>query len=74
MLMLRGVVWVFLKVALIGALAWFMTWLPNDNVEGVNGVWASADGPMTRRESKRAVPPKNRFVPYFAGLELELWK
>jgi len=33
-------------------------------------VCANADEPETRRESKRTVPPKNRLVPYFAGLEL----
>jgi hypothetical protein len=42
-------------------------------VEGVNLIWANADEPGTRRQSKRAVPPKNRFVPHFTGLELTLW-
>jgi hypothetical protein len=43
--------------------------------ETVTGeVWANADEPATSRGSKRTVPAKKRFVPYFAGLELELWK
>jgi len=42
--------------------------------EGVNLIWANADQPGTRRESKKAVRPKNGSVPYFAGLELELGK
>jgi hypothetical protein len=74
LLMLRGTAWVFLRVALIAALDWFTTWLPKDSVEGVNGVWANADEPGTRRETKRAVLPKKRSIPCFAGLELELWK
>jgi hypothetical protein len=37
-------------------------------------VWANAGEPGTRRQSKRTVPPRNRFVPYFAGLKLLLWK
>jgi hypothetical protein len=37
-------------------------------------VCANAHEPGMKRESKRTVPPKKRFVPYFAGLELELWK
>jgi hypothetical protein len=48
--------------------------LPKDSVAGVNVVCANADEPRTSRESKRTVPPKNALVPYFAGLELELWK
>jgi hypothetical protein len=43
-------------------------------VEGVNLIWANADQPVTRRESKTTVRPKKRSVPYFADLELELWK
>jgi hypothetical protein len=43
-------------------------------IEGVNLLWANADEPRMRRENKRIVPPKNRFVPYFAGFELELWR
>jgi hypothetical protein len=74
LLILRGTAWVFLSVALIAALGWFTAWLPKDSVRGANGVWASADEPGTRRKSRRAVPPKNRFVPCFAGLELEQWK
>jgi hypothetical protein len=74
LLMLRGTAWVFLRVALIAALDWFMTWLPKDSVEGVNLTWANADAPGMRRKNKRAVPPKNRLVAYFAGLELELWE
>jgi hypothetical protein len=70
LLMLRGTAWVFLSVALIGALDWLTTWLPKDNAEGVNVVWANADDPGTRRKSKRAVPPKNRLVPCLAGLKL----
>jgi hypothetical protein len=65
---------VFLRVALSAALDWSTTWLPKDNVEGVSEVCANADEPRARRESKRKVPPRNSFVPYFAGLELELWK
>jgi len=68
LLMLRGTALVFLSVALIAALDWFTTWLPKESAEGVNVVWASADEPGMRRKSKMAVPPKNRFVPYFAGL------
>jgi len=71
LLMLRGTAWVFLRVALIGALDWFTSWVPKENVEAVNLIWPKADEPGTRRKSKRAVPPKNR-SPYFAGLELEL--
>jgi hypothetical protein len=74
LLMVRGTAWVFLRVALSAVLDWFMTWSPKDSVEGVNLTWADADEVKTRRKSKRAVPPKNRLVPYFAGLELELWK
>jgi hypothetical protein len=75
LLMLKGKAWVFLSVVLIAALGWFTTWLPNDNVEGANGVWAKADEPGTSRESKRtdskkAFPPTNRFIPYIAGLKL----
>jgi hypothetical protein len=46
--------------------------LAGETVTGV--VWANADELRTSRESKRTVPPKKRFVPHFAGLELELWK
>jgi hypothetical protein len=74
LLTLRGTAWVFLRVALIAALDWFTTWLPKDNAGGVNRVWANADAPRTRRESKGTVPPKKHLGPYFAGLELELWK
>ena len=72
--MLRGTAWGFFSVALSAALDWFTTWSPKDKVEGVNGVWANPDPPGTRRKIKRTVTPKNSFVPYFAGLELELWK
>jgi hypothetical protein len=41
-------------------------------VEGVNLIWANTDQPVTRRESKTTVRPKNRIV--FADLELERWK
>jgi hypothetical protein len=61
---------VFLRVALIAALDWFTAWLPKDNVAGVNGVWAKAHEPDTRKKSTRTVPPKNNFAPYFAGLKL----
>jgi len=70
LLMLRGSAWVFLNVTRIAALDWFTTWWPKDSVEGVSEVWAKADDPRTRRESKREVPPKYR-RPYFGGLELE---
>jgi hypothetical protein len=74
LLTLRGTVWVFSRVAPIAALDWFTTWLPNDNVEGVKGGWANADGSRARRKSKKAAPPKKHFVPYFTDLELKLWK
>jgi hypothetical protein len=74
LLMLRDTALAFLSVALIAALDWFMIWLPNDNVEGVNGIWANPDEPRTRRKSKRPVPPKNSFVPCCGGLKLELCK
>jgi hypothetical protein len=74
LLMLRGMAWVFLSVALIAALDWLTTWFPKDSVEGVNLTWANADEPETRRKRKTTVPPKNRLAPYFAGLELELGK
>jgi hypothetical protein len=74
LLMLRGTAWVFFSVVLIEALDWFMTWLPKDNAGGVSGVWASAEEPRTRRESKRAIPPKKRLVPYCACLKPELGK
>jgi len=74
LLMLRGTAWVFFRVALFAALDWFTTWLPKDNFEGVSEVCANAGEPRTRRESKRTVPPMNSFVPYLAGLELQLWK
>jgi len=74
LLMVRGAAWVFLSVALRAALDWLTAWLPKESVEGVSLTWANADEERTRRESKRAVPPKSRLVRYFAGLELELWK
>jgi hypothetical protein len=74
LLMPRGVVWVFLRVVLIGALDWLTTWLPKDSVGGVKGIWANADEPGMRRKTKRTIPPKKRLVLYRAGLELELWK
>ena len=37
---------------------------------GVNVLCANAHEPGMSRESKRTVPPRNRFVPYFAGPEL----
>jgi hypothetical protein len=74
MLMLRGTACVFFKAALIAVLDWFTTWLPKDSAEGVNLTCANADEVKTRRKSKRTVPPKKRLVPYFAVLELELWK
>jgi hypothetical protein len=79
LLMLRGTAWVFWRVGLIATLERLRTWLPKESVGGVNGVWADVDEPgtrveSTRTESKKAVPPKNRLTPYFASLELELWK
>jgi hypothetical protein len=76
LLMLRGAAWVFLSVALSAGLDWFKTWLPKDSVEGVSEVCANAGEPGMRRKrkGKRAVLPKKRLVPYFAGLELKLWK
>jgi hypothetical protein len=48
------------------------------NVSGRPGapavVWANADEPRRRSEGKSTVPAKKRFIRYFAGLELELWK
>jgi hypothetical protein len=74
LLMLSAAASVFFRVALIAALDWFTTWLPKDSVEGVNLTWANADEPGTRRDSTRTVAAKNCLVPYFAGLELKLWK
>jgi hypothetical protein len=65
---------VFLSVVVFAALDWSNTSLPNDNVAGVKVTCANADQPGTRRKSKRTVQPKNRFVPCFADLELELGK
>jgi len=73
LLMVSATVWVFLNVAVLGALASFSSRLPNDNVAGVNVVCAYADPPATRRKSKRTVPPTNNSVLYFADLALELW-
>src|SRR5208283_3595850 len=58
LLMLRGTALVFLSVALIAALDWFMIWLPNDNVGGVNSIWANADEPRTRRKSRGQSRPR----------------
>ena len=37
---------------------------------GVNVICANAHEPEMSTESKRTVPPRNRLVPYFAGLKL----
>jgi hypothetical protein len=66
LMILRGAAWVFLRVALIAALDWFTTWAPKDNVEGVNLTWANANEQGMKRRSKRAAPPKKRYVPCFA--------
>src|SRR5208282_1169948 len=49
-------------------------WAPNDSPEGVNRVWPNPDESSARRRSKRTPQPKKRSVPYFADLEVELWK
>jgi len=71
LLMVTGIAWVFVSVVLLGALDTFTTWFPNDSVAGVSVDCAYAGHPEMRNASKRRVPPKNSFVPHFAGLERE---
>jgi hypothetical protein len=74
LLIVSGPACLFFNVAVFATLATPTARLPKDSVAGVNVLWADADEPRTRRERRRTVPPKNSFVPYFAGLELELRK
>jgi len=64
----------FVSVTVFAALVLLTPCLPKGSVVGVNVACANADEPRTSRESKRRVPLKNTLAPYFAGLELELWK
>jgi hypothetical protein len=62
LLIVRGTVWLFLKVAVFGPLVSPTTWLPNDKVEGVKLACAKAGETKTRRDRRAKTAPQRSFV------------
>ena len=61
LLIARGTVWVFLRVAVFGLLFWPTAAMPNAKVEGAKLVWAKASEPRRRRDKRDQTAPRKSF-------------